>query len=322
MRFLHPWVLSFLVLIPVLVWYYYFSGVKRRMSIRYSDVSRMAPQQAKSLEKRAWYAPMNIASKLEILKIAAVFFLILSLARPQWGEKERNVVTEGYDIIMTLDTSDTMQMEDFKPNRLEAAKANIAKFVRARQSDRIGLVVYAGESFTQAPLTLDYNMLLQALKQVSLGMMEDTRTAIGMAIANSVNRLRASKSKSKLIILLTDGVNNSGAIDPLTAAKIAQAMDIKIYTIGVGTKVGNAQWDLDEDLLREIASTTGGKYFRASDPQALDSVYATINRLEKTKFKVKEYVSYNEAYSACLVLALLLLCLYFVLSRFVLVSIP
>ena len=232
--------------------------------------------------------------------------------------------------MLALDISSSMMAEDFKPkNRLEVAKLVAQDFVKGRTSDRIGMVVFAGESYTQCPLTLDYGVLLNFIRDVKIGLVEDG-TAIGMSIANAVNRLRDSKSKSKVIILLTDGRNNSGELHPLSAAQIAKALDVKIYTIGAGSK-GTALYpivdpvfgkryqrlpvEIDEDLLQKIASMTGGKYFRAIDKSSLEKIFDEIGQLEKTKIEVKEYTRYRELFSIFLSLGLILFGLEMLLSN-------
>jgi Ca-activated chloride channel homolog len=234
---------------------------------------------------------------------------VLALARPQAGTREIDVKSEGIDIVLAVDASGSMKAEDFKPNnRLFVAKEVAAQFVDGRQGDRIGIVVFAGEAFTQCPLTLDYGILKELIGAIDFGI-EPDGTAIGMAIANSVNRLRRSEAKSKVVILLTDGINNSGAIDPLTAAEAASALNIKIYTIGVGVE-GEAPYpvddpvfgrryvrmpsDVDDEALGKIAERTGGLYFRATSPEALREIYARIDRLEKTKVETREYVDYSD----------------------------
>ena len=332
MRFLYPQVLLLLLIVPVLIWYYFFSKISRRATIKYSNINKL-----KNSLPGGKRSKLSFQSFFDWVKIGALILIILAAARPQAGQKERNILTEGYDIMLALDISGSMKAEDFKPkNRLNVAKDTINNFIKGRKSDRIGLVVFAGESFTQSPLTLDYSMLLEAVRTVKFDMVDDG-TAIGMAIANAVDRLRYSRAKSKIIILLTDGVNNAGNIDPITAAKLAQAFGIKIYTIGVGTK-GKAPFpyedpifgkryaflpvDIDETTLTKVAQITGGKYFRATDAQTLSSIYATINKLEKTKIDVKEYVNYNEMFYWFLGLAIILLLSVFILENFIFVAIP
>lgn len=331
MRFLYPQVLLFLLIVPVLIWYYFFSKISRRATIKYSNINKL-----KNSLPGGKKTKLSFQSFFDWVKIGALILIILAAARPQTGQKKRNILTEGYDIMLALDISGSMRAEDFKPkNRLSVAKDTIYNFIKGRKSDRIGLVVFAGESFTQSPLTLDYGMLLEAVRAVKFDMVDDG-TAIGMAIANAVDRLRYSRAKSKIIILLTDGVNNSGNIDPITAAKLAQAFGIKIYTIGVGTK-GKAPFpydtvfgkryrfmpvDIDETTLTKVAQITGGKYFRATDSETLSRIYATINKLEKTKINVKEYVNYNDIFYWFLGLAIILLLIVFILENFVFVAIP
>ena len=264
------------------------------------------------------------------MRLLVISLINVGYARQQSGRSEEKVTTEGIDIILAMDISSSMLAEDFKPkNRIEAAKAVAAEFIKGRQNDRIGLVVFAGQSFTQCPLTLDYGILLRFLQEVHIGMIEDG-TAIGMAIGNCVNRLRDSKAKSKVVILLTDGRNNRGELDPLTAARVAKTFDIRIYTIGAGKK-GDALYpiedpifgkryvrmpvEIDENLLKQIASITGGKYFRATDRTSLEKIYADIGNLEKTKIEIKEYTRYKELFSKYLLLALSLLLLEIVLAN-------
>jgi Ca-activated chloride channel homolog len=262
-----------------------------------------------------------------ILRYLALILVIIALARPQKLLQEKSVQTEGIDIMLALDISTSMLAEDFKPhNRIDAAKQVADEFISGRSSDQIGLVVFAGQSFTQCPLTLDYALLKQLLDRVSVelisgGQIEDG-TAIGMAIANGVNRLRSSKAKSRIIILLTDGQNNRGQIDPQTAASAAQALGVRIYTIGVGTEgvapypvtdpFGRTYYQqmevkIDEELLRKIADQTGGKYYRAKDTESLRRIYGDIDRLEKSKIRVHQYRQKTELYFSWLTAALLLL---------------
>ncbi|UCD95622.1 MAG: VWA domain-containing protein [Candidatus Zixiibacteriota bacterium] len=276
---------------------------------------------------------------LPAFRILAVILLVIAFARPQAGTENREVSTEGIDIMLALDVSGSMKAEDYRPqtyNRLHVAKEEIKKFVQKRTSDRIGLVVFSQSSFTQCPLTLDYGVLLSFLEQVKFGMIQDG-TAIGMALANSINRLRESPSKSKVIILLTDGVNNAGEIDPLTAASIASTMGVKIYTIGVG-KPGNAMYpvddpifgkryiylpnEIDEEGLRKIAEKTGGKYFRARSEKELEDIYTKIDELERTEIKVKEYVQYKELFSMFVYFGLGLLMLEMFLGQTLFRKIP
>jgi Ca-activated chloride channel family protein len=270
---------------------------------------------------------------LLVLRMMAVAFFIVAFARPRSGTEYQEVTSEGIDIMLALDVSSSMQAEDFKPNnRLYVAKEEIKKFIERRVNDRIGLVVFARYSFTQCPLTTDYGVLLNFVDQVDFGQVEDG-TAIGMAIANGVNRLRESKSESKIMVLLTDGDNNAGEIDPITAANLAAAFDIKIYTIGAG-RPGNAMFPyqdpifgkryvyqptkIDEESLREIAKRTNGQYFRARSGEELDQIYKEIDNLEKTEIEIAAHIQYKELFHyftyvglAFLILEILLANTYF-----------
>ena len=245
-----------------------------------------------------------------VLRISAILLLIIILARPQSSSKVEEVHTEGIDIMLALDISSSMLAEDFQPqNRIGAAKEVAKEFISGRVSDRIGLIVFSGESYTSCPLTMDYSILDKFIDDIQVGVIEDG-TAIGNALANGLNRLRESKAKSKIIILLTDGENNRGEIDPLTAAQAATPFGIKIYTIGVG-KEGTAPYPfktpfgiryqqipvkIDEELLKKVADITGGKYFRAKDEAKLKQIYSIIDKMEKSKIEVKEYRKYSELY--------------------------
>jgi len=321
MRFANLLFLLLLVFVPFLLKQFRERHTKKQGSIRFSKVSRLQHTIPAGL--------IRIYTLLPVIRIITIILLILALARPQSSKGDESITTEGIDIILTLDVSGSMQAEDFKPNRLEAAKQVAADFIRGRRNDRIGLVVFAGHSVTQAPLTLDYEVVLSLLDQVHIGMLQEDGTAIGMAIANSVNRLRKSKAKSKVVILLTDGVNNKGEIDPLTAANLAKAMKQRIYTIGAGSK-GQAyitvddpffgkqrrriQADLDEDMLGKVAEMTGGKYFRATDEKSLAQIYEEIDHLEKSKIAVKQYKEYVELFPYFVYAAFALLTLEMLLT--------
>jgi Ca-activated chloride channel family protein len=263
--------------------------------------------------------------------------LIAALARPQTGQSSKDAESQGIDILLALDISGSMQAEDFKPhNRLYAAKEVIKDFIRDRRSDRIGLVIFASESITQCPLTTDYSVLTTFVDRVEIGQIEDG-TAIGLGLASSINRLRHSESKSRIVILLTDGNNNAGEIDPLTAAELAQIMGIKVYTIGAG-KPGQATFtaadpatgrrvtyrlpELQEDILQQIAQKTGGEYFRATDEKALLNIYKTIDQLEKTKVKVKQYTQFADLFPHFLWAGLALLLLEILAGNTVLRKLP
>jgi Ca-activated chloride channel family protein len=241
--------------------------------------------------------------------------LLIALARPQYGNEQTKVTTEGIDIVLAVDISGSMLAEDFeiggkRYNRLYVTKQVVKDFIQRRTNDRIGLVVFAGRAYTQCPMTLDYGMLLQLLEKVEIGMVEDG-TAIGSAIGSSVERLKNTKAKSKVIVLMTDGRNNAGEIDPFTAAEIAKTFGIKIYTIGAGTKglapfpavdiFGNkvmkqVKIDIDDDSLREIAKITDGRYYRATDTESLKEIYSQIDKLEKTESEVTQFTEYHELF--------------------------
>jgi Ca-activated chloride channel family protein len=250
----------------------------------------------------------------------AVILLIIVLARPQSSDKFQDVSTEGIDIVMAMDISGSMLARDFKPDRLEASKDVATEFISGRPYDRIGLVVFSGESFTQCPLTTDHAVLINLLQEIQSGMIEDG-TAIGMGLANAVNRIKDSEAKSKVVILLTDGVNNMGEVAPATAAGIAKTFGIRVYTIGVGTQgmapypvqtpfgiqYQNMPVEIDEAILKEIAQTTGGRYFRATDNNKLIQVYAEIDKLEKSKIDVKQFTRKEEKYLTPALIAFCLL---------------
>ena len=329
MRFANPIFLILLGLIPIFIWDYFRRQKTREASIVFSDTS-MARGIRPGFRVRYRYVPM-------VLRMIAIFIFILAIARPQSGQEEEEIITEGIDIMLTLDTSSSMRAEDFKPqNRLGAAKEVMEEFIRSRHHDRIGLVVFARHSLTQCPLTLDYGVLLDLLDKIDIGIIEDG-TAIGTAIANSVNRLRDTATKSKIIILLTDGINNAGKIDPSTAAKTAKALGIKIYTIAAG-RPGSALYpvenpifgkryvqmdtEIDEALLKGIADETGGLYFRAKDEKGLREIYETIGQMEKTEIETKEYANYTEMAGYFLLPGFIILLLEILLANTVFRKIP
>jgi len=325
--FAYPWILYFLILIPLMALWYWFRGRKLQTSINYSSLNIFSGLKP-TWRERLKYLP-------NILRMLTVALLIIALARPQNFQSGENVYSEGIDIAMVLDISGSMLAEDLKPNRLDAAKGVIDEFIQARTSDRIGLVVFARDAFTQCPLTIDYSVLRNLLSEIKSGMIEDG-TAIGNAIANGVNRLKDSKAKSKVMILLTDGVNNAGEVDPISAAQIAKTFNIRVYTIGVGTR-GEAPYpvqtpfgiryqmvpvEIDENVLKQIAETTNGEYFRATDTQKLKEIYNTIDKLEKTKLEIISYRNAKELFYPWLVGGLLLLVLELGLSRTILRKLP
>ena len=326
-HFAYTWILYFLLLIPLMAFWYWRTGRKKSSSITYSSL-KIFKSWSPNLKERLRHSTV-------VLRLLALSLFIVAMARPQSFSSGENIYSEGIDIVMLLDISGSMLAEDFHPNRIEAAKKVIDEFIRGRTSDRIGLVVFARESFTQCPLTIDYPVLRGLLKEIKSGMIEDG-TAIGNAIANGVNRLKDSKAKSKVMILLTDGVNNAGEVDPLTAAQIAKTFGIRIYTIGVGT-IGNAPYpfqtpygiryqmvpvEIDEGVLKQIASMTDGKYFRATNNQKLEDIYKEIDKLEKSKIEVTSYRNAKELFYGWLGGGLVLLLFEVGLTRTIFRKIP
>jgi len=322
-NFADPQFLFLLLLLPLLSWRYWKRHQRLGGAIRYSNLDLL-----KNLPKPSNYFPKHLFFGLRLLALASI---IIALARPQSGHTEEEVTTEGIDIVLSLDISSSMLAEDFKPrNRVEAAKLVAEQFISGRRNDRIGMVVFSARSFTQCPLTLDYGVLINFLKKVEVGMIKEDGTAIGLGIANAVDRLRNSKAKSKVIILLTDGRNNAGEIDPLTGARVAQAFNVRIYTIGVGTR-GEALYpvqdpffgkryvrmpvDIDEEMLTQIADLTDGQYFRATDRQSLEKIFSEIDKLEKTKIEVKQFTRYRELFAGWLAAAIGLIFVEIVLSN-------
>lgn len=308
-EFANPQFFWLLLMLPVaLVWYF----LKRKQEVASLKISSTKGFNTNSLLPK-------LKPLLFILRLLALSGIIVAMARPQTEQiSTRTKTTKGIDIVMAIDVSSSMLARDLKPNRLSALKEVAADFIDQRPNDRIGLVVYAGESYTKTPITSDKNIVLNALKDITYGELTDG-TAIGMGLATSVNRLKESKSVSKVIILLTDGVNNSGFIEPQTAADLAIEFDIKTYTIGLGTngnalspiaynedgsfRYGMRQVEIDEELLRDIANTTGGKYFRATDNEKLEAIYEEINKLEKTEIEEFKYYKYEEKFRPWVLLA-------------------
>ena len=326
MNFLYPNILWLMAIIPLIVLYYIFVA-RRKASLTVSTIGgRRAPRPF-----RYWLRPLPI-----VLRLVAVALFIVALARPVNITEEHETTTDGIDIVMAMDISGSMLARDFTPDRLTSAKHLAAEFVANRRGDRIAVVAFAGEAFTQAPLTSDQAVVETMLSRLRSGVVEDG-TAIGNGLATAINRLRESGAKSKVVILLTDGVNNRGQISPLMAAEIARDMGIKVYTIGVGTRgrapypavdmFGNkttvmADVEIDEELLREISSMTGGKYYRAVNDEALREIYAEINELETSKVQVTNYQTYEELFLMWVVLGLLCLGLEFLFDKVVLNRLP
>jgi Ca-activated chloride channel family protein len=293
-----------LFVLPILALWYWYKRRQQRPELSYSNAEHLAES------SNNWVAYLRYAP--EVLRIFAIGLLIIAMARPRTSEESTKTKgTQGIDIMMAIDVSTSMLSRDLRPNRLEATKKVAANFVEKQKNDRIGLVIYAGESYTQTPLTTDHGIVLNAIDGVKNGLIEDG-TAIGMGLGTGVNRLKDSKAKSKVIILLTDGENNRGEIDPLTAASLAAQYNIRCYTIGVGTKgtamspigydyrggykFGRIQVNIDEKLLKEIASVTNGKYFRATDNKKLQEIYEEIAQLETTKLQELKFYTYDEKF--------------------------
>lgn len=325
--FAYPGILYLLAIIPLMMFWYFKNGKKNTTAVTYSSL-KMFRGYKPTLKEKFRHLPA-------FLRMGALALFIVALARPQTFASGENIYTEGIDIAMLLDISGSMLAEDFHPNRIEAAKKVIDEFIQGRTSDKIGLVIFSYESFTQCPLTIDYPVLRGLLKDVKSGMIQDG-TAIGTAIANGVNRLKDSKGKSKVIILLTDGVNNAGEIDPITAAQIAKTYGIRIYAIGVGTmgeapypfqtpfgiRYQNMPVEIDETTLRKVADITNGKYFRATNNRKLEDIYQSIDKMEKTKVEVTSYRNASELFYGWLGGGLLLLLFEIGLSRTVFRKIP
>ncbi len=326
MFFAHPsyfWL--FLLLIPMIIWYILRKS-KSQASLLYPSVNVFD-----NIKKPLKYYLRHL---LFVIRLAVISLLILILARPQ-TEKEQNKITQGIDIVIALDISGSMLAQDFKPNRLEASKNIAIEFINKQENDRIGLVVFAGEAFTQCPVTADHKVLINMFAGVKQGLIDDG-TAIGHGLATAVNDLKDSKSKSKIVILLTDGENNAGNIDPMTAADLAAKFNIKVYTIGVGkngyadmpvptifgTQMQKVEVKIDEETLKLIAEKTGGKYFRATDNEKLKKIYDEIEKLEKNKIKEKLGKKTEEEYMRFLLPALILLVFEILLRYTVLRTIP
>jgi len=327
LTFHNPELLFLLVLlVPYVVWYV-FKHNQAEATIQVSSISglKQAGKSMKPFFRHVLYG----------FRVLAIALLIIALARPQSTKNWKDVTTEGIDIVLALDISSSMLARDFDPNRLEASKDIATDFISGRPNDRMGLVVFSGESFTQCPLTTDHPVLINLFEDIESGMIQDG-TAIGMGLATAVNRLKDSDAHSKVIILLTDGVNNRGSIAPATAAEIAKTFDIRVYTIGVGSR-GNAPFpvqtpygvkyrdmevEIDEAMLKDIAGTTNGKYFRATDNQKLKNIYEEIDKLEKSKIQVKEYSEKSEEFFWFALIGGLLLLLEIILKLTVLRRIP
>ena len=326
MTFQNPEILWLLVLVPLLVAYYIWVGRQRATLLVSTLGSGRAPRTL-----RYWLRHLPQA-----LRLISLSLFIVALARPVEQHAESETTIEGIDIVLAMDISGSMLAQDFKPNRIESSKKIASEFVADRHGDRLSIVAFAGEAFTQCPLTSDRSAVQTSLARLRSGIIDDG-TAIGNGLATAINRLRESSSKSKVVVLLTDGVNNSGSMSPLMAADIAKNMGIKVYTIGVGRRgqaptpvmdafgnVGLAMMnvEIDEELLREISSLTGGKYFRAENAEALTKIYDEIDQMEKSKVEINDYISYEELYLGWLVWGLILLIAELLISRVMLNRLP
>jgi Ca-activated chloride channel homolog len=312
--------LYFLLIIPLLVIFYIWRGKYLHSEMHYSH-SGFIRNVKKSFRLYLLHLPF-------VLRMLVLALLIIALARPQSTSRTQDITIEGIDIVVALDISGSMLAEDFKPNRMEAAKETAIDFVNMRPGDRIGLTIFSGESFTMVPLTTDHELLKDMLRTVHTGMVEDG-TAIGDGLAIAINRLRESDAISKVIILLTDGINNTGVIDPLTAAEIAQIYNIRVYTVGVGSsgpvpypfqtpfgvQYRDVEIPVDEALLKEMAEMTGGLYFWADNQASLSEIYAEIDQLERSKIDVIEFARKSDEYLPFVLLALLIAGLEFVLRN-------
>ena len=315
-----------LLIVPIIAWYIYKQN-QMNATLQLSSIEGLskAPKTYKHVLRHILFG----------LRVIVIALLIIVLARPQSSNSWQNETTKGIDIVLAMDISSSMLAEDFKPNRLEASKNVAIDFIKGRPTDRIGLVVFSGESFTQCPLTTDHAVLINLFKDLKSGMVEDG-TAIGLGLANSVNRLKESDAISKVIVLLTDGVNNQGEIAPITAADIAKTFGIRVYTVGVGSK-GTAPYpfqtplgvqyqnipvEIDEALLKDIAQMTDGKYFRATNNKTLKEIYQEIDKMEKSKIEVREYSKKKEEYLLFALIAGILLLLELALRNTILRNIP
>lgn len=328
MHFASPYYLWLLALIVPMIAYYVWRVRQGGAAIQISTVEGVL-RAPKSVRYYLRHLPF-------VLRTAAYALLVVALARPQGIEQNVRTSTEGIDIMLSIDVSGSMLARDFKPDRITAAKEVAASFISDRVGDRLGLVAFAGEAFTQSPLTTDQSTLQTLLARIRSGLIEDG-TAIGNGLATAINRLRESEAKSKVIILLTDGINNRGEIAPMTAAEIARAQGIRVYTIGVGSRgtapypavdmFGNMTFinqkvEIDEKTLTEIARLTGGRYFRATDKEKLQAIYDEINQLEKSRVEVTERITYHELFLGWVLAALALLTAELLLSNLVLKRIP
>lgn len=327
-EFAYPAFLYALVLVPLMLAWYLWRGRKSSAPMKLSGFE--------NLDERIGSSKVWLRHLLALFRMVVISLIIIVLARPQSSNQWEQVTTEGIDIVLCMDVSGSMRAMDFKPNRLEASKNVGIEFVNARQDDRFGLVVFAGESFTQCPMTTDRAVVVNFLKEISFGVIEDG-TAIGMGLATAVNRIKESKADSKVIILLTDGVNNRGDVGPITAAEIASGLGIRVYTIGVGSKgtapipvqdmfgrtiTRDMPVEIDEEVLEKIAETTGGTYFRATDNNKLREIYQEIDQMEKTRLDIKHFSKNKEEYFPFLLAAMIILLVEVLLRYTIFRTIP
>jgi Ca-activated chloride channel family protein len=328
-RFADPQLFVLMAVFTTIAYLFLLRKGHKESSITFSDI-RLVTTSASRRRARMRHA-------IPVLRILAVAAMIVAFARPQTGITGEEILTDGIDIIMVMDVSGSMLAEDLEPNRLEAAKIVAAEFVGNRPNDRIGLVIFAGEAYTQAPLTLDHSIIQSLLGELTTDMIGVQGTAIGMGIATAVKRLEGSTAESKVIVLVTDGRNNQGQIDPITAAQMAQALGIKIYSVGAGghglaripiqdpvfgRRYQNIEVDIDEETLQETADLTNGRYFRATDTDSLASVYDEIDKLERTEIEVVNFTRYGELFHYPLFLGLAFLFLELVLGNTALRKVP
>ncbi|MBR6774158.1 MAG: VWA domain-containing protein [Bacteroidales bacterium] len=326
MEFASPYFLFGLIIIPLFIVWYIFNCNKQQAYVRFSDTGffNELPKSWKSYLRHIVF----------VIEMAALSLFIIALARPQSSSKNKEINVEGIDIVLAMDISSSMLAADLKPDRLEASKAVASDFVKGRPDDRMGLIVFSGETFTQVPLTTDHSMMLNMLQEMKCGLLEDG-TAIGDGLASAISRLKDSEAISKVVILLTDGDNNAGSIDPSTAAEMAKLFGIRVYTIGAGTR-GTAPYPvqtisgikyqqvpvtINEELLQQIANETGGKYFRAESKEKLEQIYSEIDKMERSKIQVNEFKRLHEEFYPLVKIGLILLILSFLLKNTIFKSI-
>lgn len=325
-EFASPYFLFGLIIIPLFIVWYIFNCNKQQAYVRFSDTGffNKLPKSWKSYLRHIVF----------VIEMAALSLFIIALARPQSSSKNKEINVEGIDIVLAMDISSSMLAADLKPDRLEASKAVASDFVKGRPDDRMGLIVFSGETFTQVPLTTDHSMMLNMLQEMKCGLLEDG-TAIGDGLASAISRLKDSEAISKVVILLTDGDNNAGSIDPSTAAEMAKLFGIRVYTIGAGTR-GTAPYPvqtisgikyqqvpvtINEELLQQIANETGGKYFRAESKEKLEQIYSEIDKMERSKIQVNEFKRLHEEFYPLVKIGLILLILSFLLKNTIFKSI-